>query len=285
MIATTLEPFRHAVGAPEPVIWIDAGGTRLAVMRRGRGVPVLCLHAIGHGARDFEALADRVGDQYEIVALDWPGQGRSPHDEKPPPAARYATLALAAMDALGLERAILLGNSIGGAAALRLAAAAPDRVSALVLCNAGGLAPLTGFTRFAIGRMAAFFRAGEERRGWFAPAFRFYYRRLVLPRARTEADRIIAAGYEIAPLLRQAWESFARPDADIRALTVQVTCPVLLAWARSDRIIPWSGSRRATRGFRDRTVALFRGGHSAFLEDPDRFAATFRKFLRSRVRA
>src|SRR5579864_8866039 len=81
--------FRAAVGAQEPVTWIDAGGTRLAAMRRGNGKPVLCLHAIGHGARDFEPLANLVGDAFEIIALDWPGQGLSPADDKTPTAVRY----------------------------------------------------------------------------------------------------------------------------------------------------------------------------------------------------
>jgi len=55
---------------------------------------------------------------------------------------------------------------------------------------------------------------------------------------------------------------------------------VLLAWAKSDRIVPWSESRKAVRGFRNRTVKLFRGGHAAFLEDADRFARAFRRFAR-----
>ena len=129
---------RAAIGAPEPVTWIEAAGTRLAAMRRGTGPAVLCLHAIGHGARDFELLADRIGDRFEIIALDWPGQGRSPDDGVAADAVHYARLALAVLDALGLDRAILVGNSIGGAASLRLAASRPDRVAAWCCATAAG---------------------------------------------------------------------------------------------------------------------------------------------------
>jgi 4,5:9,10-diseco-3-hydroxy-5,9,17-trioxoandrosta-1(10),2-diene-4-oate hydrolase len=270
---------REELGAPDPVTWIDADGTRIAVKRRGRGIPVVCLHAIGHGARDFEAFAERIGDEFEIIALDWPGQGRSPPGP-PPSAERYAALAIAALDALDIRQAVLLGNSIGGAAALRMAALHKERVSALVLCNSGGLAAVTPFTRFLIRRFVAFFRAGENGKSWFAPAFRFYYRQ-VLPAkaARAQRARIVASGYEIAGVLRQAWESFAEPGTDLRGLAKSIECPVWIAWAKSDRIIAWSRCRKGAQAIGSRTVTFFRGGHAAFLEDPDRFAAGFRKFM------
>jgi 4,5:9,10-diseco-3-hydroxy-5,9,17-trioxoandrosta-1(10),2-diene-4-oate hydrolase len=271
---------RAAVGAQEPVTWIDAGGTRLAMMRRGRGKPVLCLHAIGHGARDFEEFANLVGDTFEVIALDWPGQGLSPPDGTEPTAGHYERLLHAAMDALELDRAILIGNSIGGAAALRFAAHSPERVAALVLCDTGGLVALTPFARFVIGRNAAFFAAGERHAKWFASAFRFYYRRIILPRARAQADRIASSGYEIAGVLRAAWEGFAKPEADITALVARVKCPVFIAWAKSDRAIPWSLNRKVVRKFADVRIKLFCGGHAAFLEDAQRFARAFRQFAR-----
>lgn len=275
---------RAEAGAQEPVTWIEIDGHRIAVARRGNGTPVLCLHAIGHGARDFEQFAHLIGEAFEAIALDWPGQGLSRADGIAPTAAHYENIARGALDALNIDRAIVLGNSIGGAAALRLAANAPGRVSALILCNAGGLAPVTPFVRFAIRQMTRFFGAGARGASWYPRAFAFYYRRLVLPRApaRAQRDRIIASAYDIAPVLRAAWEGFAEPESDLRARVGDIACPVFLAWAKSDRIIAWSSSRAATRKFRDRRVQLFRGGHAAFLEDPEQFARAFRRFARDR---
>jgi pimeloyl-ACP methyl ester carboxylesterase len=273
---------RAAAGAQDPITWIDAGGTRLAATRRGAGTPVLCLHAIGHGARDFEALAARIGGGFEVIALDWPAQGLSPDDGVAAEPGHYAALALKAMDALGLKSAIVLGNSIGGAAALRIAARHPERVRALVLCDSGGLAPVSAAIRFLIGRFVAFFAAGERGRWWYRRAFGVYYRQvLTAPPSFAQRARIVASAYEIAAPLRQAWESFARPDADVRALVPLVTCPVWLAWAKADKIIPWKNSERAARNFPRARVTLFEGGHAAFLEDSDRFAAGFRDFAAS----
>jgi pimeloyl-ACP methyl ester carboxylesterase len=273
---------RAEVGVREPVIWVETRSGRLAVSRQGRGLPVLCLHAIGHGGRDFEDFARCVGDSFEIIAFDWPGQGRSPPDGRMPTAAHYEAIALEILDALKIERAALLGNSIGGAAALRLAAHWPARAIALVLCNSGGLGAVTPAVRFIVLRMAAFFRAGERGAAWYPAAFAFYYRHMVLPRAREQGARIIASAYEIAPILTRAWEGFASPESDLRDLATKVACPVLFAWTKSDRILAWSRSRKAARRFRDRTVCLFRGGHSAFLEDPEKFAQAFRRFAQKK---
>ncbi len=252
----------------------------MAVKRWGAGPPVLCLHAVGHGAGDFAPLADRIRDRYELIALDWPGQGRSPEDGKPIRAARYADLALAACDRLGLERPIVIGNSIGGAAALIAAAKCPDRFSALVLCNPGGLAPLDPAARFVIRQMAGFFAAGARGARWFPPLFAAYYRALVLPRAPARAQReaIVSAARELAPLLADAWRGFCEPDSDLRALTPAIEIPVWLAWARGDKFVSWSRARQAALKFPHHRLTFFKGGHSAFLENPDAFAAQFLTF-------
>ena len=115
---------RAAVGVQAQFLFIEAGGTVVAVKRQGQGQPVICLHATGHGGRDFEGFAAAMtGKGFETIMVDWPGQGASPPDEGkvPASAARYAQILRALILQLGLsQRPILLGNSIGGAAALSL---------------------------------------------------------------------------------------------------------------------------------------------------------------------
>jgi 4,5:9,10-diseco-3-hydroxy-5,9,17-trioxoandrosta-1(10),2-diene-4-oate hydrolase len=269
-----------AIGADEPVASLRVEGTEMAVKRWGAGPPVLCLHALGHGGGDFAPLAARLSNRFEFIALDWPGQGRSPRDGGPAGAGRYADLALAASDALGLERPTLIGNSIGGAAALIAAAKAPDRFAGLVLCNPGGLAPLDPISRVVIGRMAAMFSAGAAGATWFPAVFAAYYRYLVLPApsARAQRERIIAASRHLAPLLADAWLGFAEADADLTGLTPRIRIPVWLAWARGDRFVSWSRAKAAASRLPRHRLTLFPGGHAAFLEAPDAFAAGFLAF-------
>jgi 4,5:9,10-diseco-3-hydroxy-5,9,17-trioxoandrosta-1(10),2-diene-4-oate hydrolase len=259
--------------------WIEAGGERLFVRRWGRGVPILCLHAIGHDSLDFEGLAQAVGGEFEIVALDWPGQGQSPRGTGPVTAQHYAAVATQAMVALGLGRPVVLGNSIGGTAAI-LMGAAGAAVRGLVLCDPGGLTAIDGTARTAIGALTALFRAGARGPGWYRWAFELYYRQ-VLPRAPKRRAEIVAAAYDIAPVLAEAWAGFSQPASDLRALAPKVAAPVLLAWSKGDRIIAWSRCKAAALTFPRHELRFYRGGHSAFLEDLDAFAADLRAAVRA----
>jgi pimeloyl-ACP methyl ester carboxylesterase len=98
-------------------------------------------------------------------------------------------------------------------------------------------------------------------------------------------DEIVAEAYTSAGLLRHAWEGFIRPQSDIRRLMPQLRCPVLFAWAKDDRAVAWSRSRKAALSTPDHTVALLPGGHAAFLEAPEAFDAALLAFVDAKVRA
>lgn len=270
---------RVQCGVPAGSQTVMADGVKIAVVREGRGPAVVCLHAVGHGGRDYAAFAERMKGHCELIRIDWPGQGRSGPDTQPASAARYAQLLALVLEALQIREPVLIGNSIGGAAAVIHAAAHPVR--ALVLCNAGGLVQVNAFVRGFCRVFAAFFDAGARGARWYMPLFRAYYRWLVLPQpaAGEQRERIIASGYEIAPLLRDAWRSFGRADADIRQQARVLTMPVWVAWAENDRVIPLSFCLPCIRAMRDAQLSRYRGGHAAFLEQPDAFAKDFFAFL------
>ncbi len=257
---------------------ISVDGVSLAVKRWGRGAPVVCLSAIGHDALDFAPLAERLGDRHEFICIEWPGHGDSGADRQPASAARYATLVGGALSALGIERPIILGNSIGGAVAILHAARNPVR--ALVLCDSGGLVEVTPTIARFCRAFARFFAAGERRASWYPYAFAAYYK-LVLPEpaAAQQRARIVARAYQIAPVLRQAWTSFAAPEADIRAVAAGLDVPIWVAWAKRDRVIPLRACRPAIDALRSATLDTFAAGHSAFLEQPDAFARGFLDFI------
>jgi 4,5:9,10-diseco-3-hydroxy-5,9,17-trioxoandrosta-1(10),2-diene-4-oate hydrolase len=248
------------------------------VARRGEGPPVVALHAIGHGSGDFEPLATRLGARYSLHMIDWPGHGQS-LARCPVSAGSYAKLLDEVIPAVlgGETRPILLlGNSIGGAAAIAWSAAHPSRVAGLVLCDPGGLAPIGAFERAAIGGFARFFAAGASGPWWFRRAYAAYYR-WVLPaaEARDRRARIVAAGPAMASALAEAWRSFARPEADLRAIAAKLSMPVWLAWSASDHVVPYRKSRAAAERIPLHEHTAFAGGHAPFLECPDDFAEQF----------
>src|SRR5689334_16782033 len=100
----------------ERTLTID--GARLVLDDEGSGPPLVCVHAIGHDAADFARVRARFRSRHRVLAIDWPGQGRSPRETGRASAARYAVLLAGVLDQLGLAECVLLGNSIGGAAAI-----------------------------------------------------------------------------------------------------------------------------------------------------------------------
>jgi pimeloyl-ACP methyl ester carboxylesterase len=274
---------RSAVGARAPWRETVVDGVRLAYDDEGTGPALVCLHAIAHGAGDFAGLRERlrqgVHGRWRVLALDWPGHGNSADDLTPASAARYADLLAGFLDATGIERAVLLGNSIGGAAAIHFAAAQPARVRALVLANPGGLDRFDALTGPMTAAMARFFAAGANGARWYRGAFGAYYRLVLSQPAAIQRARIVASAVEVAPVLAQAWRSFGTPAADIRALAPSVTCPVLFTWATGDRINQLKRCRPAIERFPNGRLETFRGRHAAFLEDLDAFGVSLERFL------
>lgn len=271
---------RSALGACTPFKELVVDGVRLAYDEEGSGPTLLCLHAVGHGARDFEGVRRQLRGRSRVLALDWPGHGSSGDDAEPASAARYAELLAGFVDALGLAPLVLLGNSIGGAAALRFAAARPEAVRGLVLVDAGGLDRVDLLARLVTRAMGALFAAGVRGAAWFPRAFSLYYS-LVLPGApaRAQRERIVAAAREAAPRLVEAWRSFGEPGADTRELAARLRCPVLVCWAKGDRVIQLRRSLPAIRRIPNHRLELFPGGHAPFLECPAEFGPALESFL------
>src|SRR5437762_13397505 len=116
---------------------ISRAGTELVYWTwPGTGPPALLLHGIGNYGRYWDLFADAVAGRLKLVAPDARGHGESGR-----PAAGYAPAdftadALAILDALKIERAVVVGHSMGGLHSINLAARHPDRVRALVIVDA-----------------------------------------------------------------------------------------------------------------------------------------------------
>src|SRR5260370_38407399 len=169
--AANAEPKRFAVGASPNCRRVTVDGVSIAYDDRGQGFPIFGLHAITHGSLDFEHVADRLASKWRLITPDWLGQGRSAVDTHPARLARYTDLLAGFMDALNIDRAVLIGNSIGGSAAMAYAAEHPGRVAGLVLADPGGLVPMNAFGSRFCGLMPPLGSAGHADAFSFNPAF------------------------------------------------------------------------------------------------------------------
>jgi pimeloyl-ACP methyl ester carboxylesterase len=264
MLQTSLGAVAYDVGG-------GAGGSDA-----GAEGTVMMLPAGAHSRHDFDQLRAALPERFRTVALDWPGHGDSAALEGEASAMRFADLAEEAVAALAPEGAVVLGNSVGGFAAARLAIRRPQLVRGLVVVDGGGFAGRQPQARAFCALMG---RPRFLRR--FYPAFSRFYMRPV-----TEADArarlaAIASTREDPGLATVAglWRSFASPEHDLRAEAATIAAPTLLVWGRRDPVIPLRVGRRAAELIPGARLAVLDAGHVPHTSDPAGFAAELVPFL------
>jgi pimeloyl-ACP methyl ester carboxylesterase len=121
--------------------YVDAGGvrTRFAESGTGDAPAVVMLHGTGAHWETFARNLGPYGDHFRTVAFDMVGNGFTERPDRPYEIADYVAHTLAVMDALGIERAHLVGTSLGSWVAAAFALRHPDRVGKLVLMSVAGL--------------------------------------------------------------------------------------------------------------------------------------------------
>jgi pimeloyl-ACP methyl ester carboxylesterase len=243
----------------------------------GDGPAVVLLHA---GVADRSMWADLLpaiaAAGYRAVAVDLPGHGDAPA------AVGYAphSAVLDTMDALDVDRAVLVGNSFGGAVALRVAAVAPERVAALALISA----PAPGVEPSA--ELEAAWEAEESalERGDIEGALAVVVDTWTLP----DAPPVLRD--RIATMQRRAFELGALPgdgppaedplEPDSSALATLDT-PALVAVGELDMSDFHAGAEALARELRrSRLVVIPQAGHLAPLEQPDAFGELVLDYLR-----
>jgi pimeloyl-ACP methyl ester carboxylesterase len=270
----------------EPGDMIEVSGVRLHVRDAGPKVAsaVIMLHGFGSSLQTWEPWARALQDDYRVIRLDLPGSGLS----SPDPAgdytdARTMEVLVALMDRLGVERASLIGNSIGGRIAWTFAALHSERVSKLVLISPDGFAS----PGIAYGQKPE------------VPAM-VKVMRYMLPKALLRSNLAAAYGdptkltddtvdryYDLtlAPGVRAAM--IARLEQTVLEdpvpLLRRLRAPVLLVWGKKDALIPFSNAADYTKALPESTLAAFPDlGHVPQEEAPAESLAPVRAFLGSR---
>lgn len=256
---------------------VDIGGVRLNVIEEGEGEPVLLLHGLGGSWRDWEPqLNGGLSRRYRSIVVEARGHGRS---DRPPGAFRFALFAedLAAVcKILGVERAHVIGHSMGGMIAQALALDHPDLVATLVLADTSGRtdARLRAANRAAAELIAANGLAamldGFESLMWG-------------PRARAERHDLVRSyareqGSNDPASLVRAMGAIAELDHLDRLQTVAQ--PALVVWGEEDTLTPREHAEALALVIPSAELVTMPGcGHLTILEDPDRFSAIVLEFL------
>jgi len=245
------------------------GGPALETLDIGeRSAPaVLLLHGVTDSWRSFEPVAERLATRFRVVAPSQRGHGRS---DKPVDGYRtrdFAADAIALADALGLERFVLVGHSMGSVNGLRVAIDHPDRVAGLGLVGA--------FARFATNPGVVEFHEGAIRAlsDPIDEAVAREFQASTLTRAiDPEFFEMVVRESLLAPahVWRRCFEGFLEDDfADELA---RVRAPTLLLWGDRDAFVSRGDQDALLAGITGSRLRVYEGvGHGLHWEEPERF--------------
>lgn len=274
--------------ATPPSTWIEVAGLRVHLRDegpRGDPHPLVLLHGTSASLHTWDGWAAALVAQRRVVRFDLPGFGLT---GPLPPSGRYdfetyVSVVLGVLDHLGIERAVVAGNSFGGNVAWELAAAAPARVQALVLVDSAGFPPSA--TSIPLGFRLA--RTPVLRdlmeyvlpRGVVTTSLRNVYgdpRRVTPELVDRYYELTLRAGNRRA-LPRRLTEA---PAGARTHLLAQVRAPTLILWGELDRLIPPSDAHLFTRALPGAELHLLPGlGHVPHEEDPATTVPLVQAFL------
>lgn len=260
-------------------------GCRLRYLVGGEGEPLVLVHGLGGAAANWLALAPLLLPERRLLVPELPGHGGSSPLPAAPSLNAYADRLALLMEREGLAPAPVVGHSLGGAIALRLAIRRPELVSALVLAGAAGISSGTRNARYAL-TITGILKPGRK----IAP-----YRGRV---ARSAVLKTLVFGRwgaadppALSPELVEAFlEGPARHTDTVSAAKAlvlddprhdldRVGCPALVLWGARDNQLPVGDAFDYARRLRARLRVIADCGHLVIAERPEACADAIESFL------
>jgi 4,5:9,10-diseco-3-hydroxy-5,9,17-trioxoandrosta-1(10),2-diene-4-oate hydrolase len=272
----------------ERIVRVD--GKDIFVAETGAGAPVVLLHGGGPGASGLSNYArnvDALSEHFHLVVPDMPGYGRSAKGvDRRDPFGYLADHIRGMLDQLGIDRAHLVGNSYGGACALRLALDTPERVDKLVLMGPGGVGTTRGMRTPGLKRLLSYYGDEAPSREKLRTFIRGYlvYDGDSIPESLIESRYAASIDPEVVanpPLQRPAglaalWRMDFTRDRRLTSLTT----PTLVIWGRDDKVNKPSGAQMLGRRMPNADVLITaKTGHWVQWERANLFNAVTTAFL------
>ena len=268
-------------------------GDRVVYREAGQGPVLLLVHGMAGSSSTWRYVIPLLAKRFTVIAPDLLGQGQSDRPRSEYSLGAHANTLRDLLDALGHERATVVGQSLGGGVAIQLAYQFPERCERLVLVSSGGLGPDVS----VVLRMLTL------------PGARRTLALGCAPRVITAAGRVrsamVRAGVPHTAAGDEIWHSYASlgdPDSRraffrslhdvidwsgqtvsaLRHLGTVTKLPVLIVWGAEDPFIPVSHAQAAHAAIAGSRLAIFEGvAHYPHCEKPELFAETLIDFIDS----
>ncbi len=274
---------------------IDVGGLPARYLTAGTmGPPLVLLHGVGDNALDWQWVLPNLAHSHHVYALDLPGSGGSVKPNADYSPAFFTQFLSAFLDALEVERAAVVGNSLGGLVGLRLALSEPERVTALGLVASAGLGrevtyalrslALPGYGRLAVAWGKRPPGAAQRALGRTTLLFARPWR---VPREWLKEQYRLAR----LPGFLEAQLATVRAQVGLKGQRevlldrlAQLEVPTILVWGTRDRVLPYSQAKEAVSRLQEGYLELISDcGHSPHVEQPERFVSGLGRFLEEKI--
>ena len=243
----------------------------IAWERHGSGEPLLLIHGLGYARWGWEPVLDGLARSFDVILFDNRGIGESDAPPGPYTAAELAADAAQVLDEAGVERAHVLGTSLGGMVAQELALAAPERVDGLVLaCTTPGGPEAFPMPEQTVKLMTS------------GATLRQFVENALAPEADEEIVERILRHREATAQPIEAWSAQAAAGASFDALDriEGIAAPTLVLHGTEDAVVDSRNTTLLALRIPDARVELFPGGgHLFFWEQPERFVEVVTEFL------
>jgi 3-oxoadipate enol-lactonase len=242
---------------------------------RGDGAPLLLIQGLGYGRWSWEPVVPRLAERYRVLWFDNRGIGESDKPEGPYTAKLMAGDARQVLDEAGIERAHVLGASLGGMIAQELAAGTPGRVDKLILCctTPGGAAslPMPDVTVKLFAEAAT-----------LAPevALRRFVENALAATAPAELTQELFERRTANPPDPAGWQAQAAAGLGFAGVEGTIDAPTLIVTGTEDNVVdPRNSDVLAERIPRADVQRIENTGHLFFWEQPDAFVRIVEEFL------
>jgi len=274
---------------------IRVGRRDIFVTEAGSGTPVVLLHGGGAGATgasNYSRNIDVLAEHFHVIVPDMPGYGQSTKEiDHEDPFGDLASAIRGLLDELGIDRAHLVGNSYGGAAALRLAMDRPDKVDRLILIGPGGVGTTRGLPTKGLNSLLSYY-GGE---GPTKEKLESFIRDFLVYDGSAVPDDLVELRYQASiqpevvanpPLRRpsgpKALRTLLRMDFTRDRRLARVQAPTLVIWGADDKVNRPSGGRMLAETMPDCDLYLAaKTGHWVQWERPELFNALALEFFRA----
>jgi pimeloyl-ACP methyl ester carboxylesterase len=260
--------------------YFESSFGKIAYYTKGKGPKIVLLHAAGHDHQDFDAILPSLIYKYEVIRMDWPGHGKSIWSSPKEISAIYFPILLKEfLDKKAPEGCVLIGNSIGGYAALKLTLDHPHLARALILVDTGGMNELDFSSRTFI-KLKSY--------SWFTSLiwnlFPKFYTKIENEHTIQILNRIKNAKLNSQAVETNAslWKSFLDEKYNLRNLVSKVDKPTLILWGKNDPVIYPKFGKDLHERITNSELALLDTGHLPFAEEPEKFLQILFGFLSKR---